>query len=183
MKFKFIASAILNSLLISFIANSYFLIKEIPQILFGIIPMFIIINIFGGVLIPFVNNKRFVVCQHGTIMLYSFYASIIVSTVFQIIFAIKSIPNDYMTFIWNFVTCFGVNFVIFWNGIICVYLTSAQLGVKWRVIGLICGLIPIVNLIVLFLILKATTNECMFETKKSEINKGRREQKEPARRL
>jgi len=177
LKFKFIASAILNSLLISFIANSYFLINKTPQILFGVIPIFIIINIFGGVLIPYVNSKRFLVCQHGTIMLYSFYASIVVSAVFQIIFAIRYIPDDYMAFIWNFVTCFSVNFVVFWNGIICVYLTSAQLGVKWRVVGLICGLIPIVNLIILFFILSTTTNECMFEAKKDKINKQRREQK------
>lgn len=174
---KFIISTILNAILISFISNSYFLIKENPKSLFFIIPIFIFLNIFAGELIPFVNNKRFSVCQHGTILLYSFYTSIIVSTVFQVIFAFKSIPDDYIAFIWSFVVCFGVNFIIFWNGIICVYLTSAQLGLKWRILGAVCGLIPVVNLIVLFIILKTTTNECMFEAKKLKINRQRKNQK------
>ncbi len=177
MKLKFIISAVLNSILISFIANSFLLIKSYPQSLFVIIPVFIAINFFAGVAIPHVNNKRFLVCQHGTVLLYSFYISIIFSTIYQVIFAFKSIPNDYMTLIWSAVVCIGVNFIIFWNGIICVYLTSAQLGMKWRVIGAVCGLIPIANLIVLFIILKTTTNECLFEIKKSQINKQRKYQK------
>jgi triacylglycerol lipase len=66
---------------------------------------------------------------------------------------------------------------VFWNGIICVYLNSTQLGLKWRAIGIICGMIPIANLIALFFILRTTTNEYLFETEKAKINKQRTNEK------
>ena len=177
MKTKFIISAILNSLLVSFIANSYVLIELLPNSLYVIAPVLIMVLLFAGVLIPLINNKKLLICQHGTILLYSFYISIIFSAIYQICFAIKTLPNDYMTFIWSFVVCFSVNFIVFWVGIICVYLCSTQLGFKWRIIGLICGMIPVANLVVLFRILKITTNECFFEYNKKKTNKQRKEEK------
>lgn len=56
--------------------------------------------------------------------------------------------------------------VVFWNGILRVYVTSAQIGVKWRTIGIICGWIPIVNLIVLMRIIRLASDECEFESEK-----------------
>ena len=176
MKNKFIISTILNSLIISFIANSFVLLKSIPKSLFIVIPVFILVNVFAGVLIPYINDKKILICQHGTVMLYAFYISIIFSTIYQIIFAVKTISNDYITFIWNIVLCIAINFVVFWNGIICVYLTSTQLGLKWRIIGILCGMLPVANLITLFFIIKTTTYECFFETRKAEVNKQRKSQ-------
>ncbi len=177
MKTRFVISALLNSLLISFIANSFILIKLVPLSLFIILPVFIIINIFAGTLILYVNNKRLLICQHGTVLLYSFYISMIISVIYQILLAVKTVPHDYTTSIWSVVVCIGVSFIVFWNGIICVYLTSTQLGLKWRMIGAICGMIPIANLIALFFILKTTTGEYLFENKKIKINKQRKDQK------
>lgn len=173
MKTKFAVSTILNSFLISFFANSFVLIKQLPQSLFVVIPVFIIINIFAGTLIPYVNNKKILICQHGTVLLFSFYVSIIASAVFHIILGVKTIPNDYMLFVWSLVFCICVNFIIFWNGIICVYLTSTQLGIKIRVIGIICGMIPVANLVALFFIIKTTIAECFVESKKEKVNKQR----------
>ena len=59
-----------------------------------------------------------------------------------------------------------VEAVAFWNGILRVYLTSVQLGVKWRTIGIICGWIPIVNVAVLFKIISLASKECVFESEK-----------------
>lgn len=174
MKTRFIISAVLNALLVSFLANSFVLIKQFPESLYAIIPVFVIVNIFAGILIPIKNGKRLAICQHGTILLYAFCISLIFSAVCQIILAVKTIPDDYMTCIWSLVLCIGVNFIIFWNGIICVYLTSGQLGAKWRVLGILCGLIPIANLIVLFFILKKATGEHFFEIQKAKINKLRK---------
>ena len=63
--------------------------------------------------------------------------------------------------------------VIFWIGIILVYVTSVQLGVKLRLIGLICGLIPIVHLVVLLIIIKTTSKEVKFERAKIKVNEKR----------
>ena len=58
-----------------------------------------------------------------------------------------------------------------------MYLTSIQLGLKIRIIGVICGMIPVANLVALFLILKTTTTECLFEAEKIKINTQRKKQK------
>ena len=168
---------ILYSVAISFIANSYAFVQQAPQSLFYLIPIFLFLNIFAGRSILKAKRKSLKICCHGTVLLISFYISIIVSVIYQIILSIKTIPNNYMLFVWSLVFCICVNFIIFWNGIICVYLTSTQLGIKTRVVGIICGMIPIVNLVALFFIIKTTITECLVEEKKEQINRQRYDQK------
>ena len=177
MKTKFVFTVLLYSFIISFIANSYVFIKQLPQSLFVIIPVFLFVNVFAGVFIFKTKNIRLKICQHGTVLLYSFFVSIILSTIYQVLLGIRSLPNDYINFILSLIVCIVVNFIVFWNGIICVYATSTQLGIKLRVIGAICGMIPLANLATLFFIIKTTTVECLFETKKEQINEKRKNEK------
>ncbi len=173
----FVFVLILYSVAISFIANSYAFVQQAPQSLFFLIPIFLFINVFAGCSILKTKRKPLKICCHGTVLLVSFYISIIVSVIYQIILAIKTIPNNYMLFVWSLVLCICVNFIIFWNGIICVYLTSTQLGIKIRVIGIVCGMIPIANLVALFFIIKTTITECLVESKKEQTNRQRYNQK------
>lgn len=170
----FVFAFVLYSFMISLIANSYTFVQQSPQSLFFIIPIFLLINVFAGCSAIKTKTKSIKVCYHGTVLLVSFFLSVIISAVCQIIIAIKYIPDNYTLFIWSLVFCVCVNFVIFWNGIISVYLTSTQLGIKIRVVGIICGMIPIANLVALFFIIKTTISECLVESKKEKINKQRR---------
>ena len=170
-------ACILYAVAISFIANSYVFVQQAPQSLFFLIPIFLFVNIFAGCFLLKTKRKSLKICCHGTVLLVSFYISVIVSKIYQIIIAIKTIPDNYMLFVWSLIFCISVNFVIFWNGIICVYLTSTQLGIKIRVVGIICGMIPIVNLVALFFIIKTTITECLVESKKEKINKQRHDLK------
>lgn len=174
---RLVFSSIIYSILICFIANSYVLIARVPQSLFVLIPVFLLINLFAGLWGVKTRSKRLKICCHGSVLLIAFCASVVASVIFQIIVAAKTIPNDYMPFIWSLVLCVCVHFVVFWNGIICVYLTSTQLGIKIRVIGAVCGLIPVANLVALFFIIKTTVTECLFEAKKERINLQRRSEK------
>lgn len=174
MRTKFICSALLHSILICCMANSFGLIQAAPWSLIVIIPAFLLVNIFAGTLLPRIPSKKLRICRHGTVMLYAFYVSILLTAVYQIFFVTKT---DTATFIWNLVVCIAVHFIVFWNGILCVYFTSTQLGLKWRVIGLIFGMVPVANLIVLFIILKITIDEQFFETEKLLRNQQRAEQK------
>ncbi len=63
--------------------------------------------------------------------------------------------------------------ILFWLGIIAVYVTSVQLGIKLRIIGIICGWIPVINIIVLLVIIKVSVSEAVFEKHKYKINKKR----------
>lgn len=56
--------------------------------------------------------------------------------------------------------------VLFWLGIILVYTTSVQLGIKWRVIGIVCGFIPFVQIWSLCRIISITSREAAFEDEK-----------------
>ena len=173
----FVFAFILYAIAISFIANSYALVQQEPQSLFFLVPIFLFVNVLAGCLLLKTKRKSLKICCHGTVLLVSFYISIIISVIYQVVIAIKTIPNNYMLFVWSLIFCICVNFIIFWNGIICVYLTSTQLGIKMRVIGIICGMIPIANLVALFFIIKATITECLVESKKEKINKQRHDLK------
>ncbi len=50
--------------------------------------------------------------------------------------------------------------ILFWNGIIRVYCTSAQLGFKIRLLGIIFGMVPIANLVMLGIIYSKVRYEC-----------------------
>ncbi len=68
---------------------------------------------------------------------------------------------------------FFTELIIFWAGIILVYVCSVQLRIKLRIIGILAGPVPAANLIVLALILCVTEREYHFEKKKNELNKKR----------
>lgn len=65
--------------------------------------------------------------------------------------------------------------VLFWNGMIRVYLTSVQLGIKHRVLGVLCGWIPLVNVWYLLKIIRICREEVEFETQKCELDEVRAE--------
>ena len=67
--------------------------------------------------------------------------------------------------------------ICFWNGMIRVYLTSKQLALKWRVLGLVCGFIPVANLVVLYHIIKITGYEAKLEGEKLLLDEKRAERK------
>lgn len=66
--------------------------------------------------------------------------------------------------------------IIFWTGIITVYLTSEQLGIRWRVLGVVCGWIPVVHLIMLHVIIKTIGQEVKMEKMRAKRNKKRAKQ-------
>ena len=56
-----------------------------------------------------------------------------------------------------------IEFVLFWIGIILVYVSSLQLGLRSRVIGALCGWIPLVNLFCLVGIIRTCRAEVAVE--------------------
>ncbi len=63
--------------------------------------------------------------------------------------------------------------LVFWTGIIIVYITCNQLRLKKRVLGLLLGLIPIANLIMLTDIIVTADREYRFECEKLRLNESR----------
>jgi len=152
--------------LVSFIFNSFLLVKESPSLLIFIIPLFIVLNIIPGSRPSGTKSRKLKICNHGTVTLFVFALSLIPSLVCHGILAYCLLPHSYLDLIFSALWCIVFSAIFFWNGIICVYLTSTQMGIKWRLWGALCGMIPIVNLIILAKIVNITSEEVEYEIEK-----------------
>lgn len=70
---------------------------------------------------------------------------------------------------------FFAELVVFWNGIIRVYCTSVQLGIKYRALGIALGMITPANLVMLALIYRKVRRECDVECAKAVLDRERRD--------
>jgi triacylglycerol lipase len=171
-----------NALVLLIISNSYLLISVISCAVIWkvlaclVLPaLFIRFNIRAA--INDCPNKRIRSMSGGTELLALFIFTTLINTVCSVLLYIVAVPGrlSLFDFIMNCVIIIVIESIVFWNGIIRVYCTSVQLGIKTRVIGILLGWIPIANIAALIKIYKTTTRECAFETEKIKINEARRE--------
>ena len=80
-----------------------------------------------------------------------------------------------LMWIFNAVVIVLVEAFVFWNGMIRVYITSIQLGIKHRVLAALCGWIPFLNVWYLSKIIRIASDEVEFETEKWELDEVRAE--------
>ncbi len=168
---------LLYLVLYTFAANSFLLVFPYPHTLLLIVPIFLFINMFAGFFIHDTVRKRLKICFHGAYMLSVFELSWVLSTVYHIILSFVMLPNGWHSFVNSAVFCICAEALLFWNGIICVYLTSVQLGLKHRIVGAVCGMIPVVNLVVLNRIINICKKEVYFEVEREVKNRSRHEQR------
>lgn len=145
------------------------------------------INIYPTLSVQKTSTVRCKVLEDGTALLQIFLVTTAAEILFCIVMfiAFMRIPAEYdigfsfpLAWLRHLALAFLVEFTLFWNGMIRVYLTSVQLGVKWRIIGAACGLIPIVHLHILGKIIRITDNEAAYENEKYLLNQIRAENKE-----
>ncbi len=123
------------------------------------------------------ENTRIFACKMGVFFLKLFCITCVMATLFFIIAAIKVLPEKWKWYCACLLGCILIEALIFWIGMITVYVSSIQLGIRYRVLGIVCGMIPIVHLIVLGIIIKTVSNEIKYETKKKKIDEARKEQR------
>lgn len=73
----------------------------------------------------------------------------------------------------NSVTGFLCVALIFTVSIVRVYASSVQLGIRWRVLGLLCAYIPPLNIIMLSKIISLCREEYLFESSKAALDRSR----------
>lgn len=157
----------------TFCANSLPLVLADIRTLWAIVPIFVALNFLAGVFSIKTRRLRLRICHHGAVVLAVFLPSACLSVVFHAVRAFILIPDATREWFFFALYTFSAYFILFWNGIVCAYLTSVQLGVKQRVVGALCGLIPIANLFCLIKIIKTTLCEVNTETKREKINEER----------
>ena len=150
-------------------ANSGVLIAKNTAWLVVSVVLFFAVNILAGVPGRYVKKKWLKFLCHGLECLYIFTASVVAISFYHILILII-MPSEGEGILTSLLVSYIAHFILFWNGIICVYLTSYQLGIKHRVIGAVCGPIPILHLFALRSILKIVTKETELEKAKERQN-------------
>ena len=126
---------------------------------------------FGVNVIPTLVNRRLPklrhrLCADGCELLIYFLISVSGSVLWLAAMLPSMFHEQRGMWFADFFCVILVEALVFWNGILRVYLTSAQIGVKWRTIGIICGWIPVANVVVLIRIIRLASEECRFESEK-----------------
>ena len=170
---------IINTILVFFISNNYLLNKgydiKIPIIpMIFLILLFIIINILPSLFTKKLLDKNLTKIRNGYRLLIIFFINLILITAFYLL-SIFKYNIDLKILLINLLIVILVLNMVFLNGIIRVYLYSKQLGIRYRFIGLLLGLVPILHLIMLIKIIKICRDEVEFENKKIEINLARKD--------
>lgn len=125
-------------------------------------------------------NLRLKLLGDGAELILAFWVTCAASVPFAVIHirALIVSPDSGFMFHIGCITVLAVcEFIIFWNGIIRVYLTSVQLRVKHRVLGLIFGMIFPANLVMLMIIYIKTHREAITETARIELDRRRHDKR------
>lgn len=139
--------------------------------------------IAAGVLFVFFNifpsltkkaTKKISRLYNGLCLLKCFII-VLLTDIFLLLASIPVFVNHRDNLIYFITIAFFSNLILFWNGIIRTYLTSRQLGIRWRVLGILCGPIPFLNLIMLAIIIAVVSREVRFEEDKARLNERRAE--------
>lgn len=137
--------------------------RQKPALVLVPVVCFLLLNIFpawGNGRIP---SKRLRICAGGCELLICFLGSSVLSGVVLLSMLPVVFRENKLLWAADLVCVVCMEAVVFWNGILRVYLTSAQIGFKWRVIGIVCGWIPVVHIAVLIKIIRMASAEWRFE--------------------
>jgi triacylglycerol lipase len=169
---------IITAILLCVLPNAYLFIQQ--NRLWYLAPVWILLFLIAN-LVPLIPaqklpNTRLLVCSHGAVCLIFFLCSVCCSVVYHLALIPSFFPQQWGLWAISVVFCVIMESILFWNGMISVYCASVQLGVRNRAIGILCGMIPIVHLVVLIWIIKTVLREVSFETEKSNLNDTRQSQ-------
>lgn len=175
---------LLKGIFIFLLANSYSVLAmgRNAYLLLVLIPVFLWLSVVPSVYNRGLASKRLRTCANGCELLRLFLLSAVLSAVYSVIgwsghLSCGSIAKEPVLWIVNTLLVILVESIVFWNGIIRIYLTSEQLGIRWRILGILCGWIPVAHLIVLFLLIRTAEQEVRFEQEKILLNQSRREER------
>lgn len=165
---------LITTLLVCVCANGVLLADKygVPYAVFPI--LFLAANFLPLISFQKLSGGRMRVLNHGARCLKIFLISAVFSVAVNLVTAFRLIPDHWRYWGFCVLICFLLEAVLFWNGILCVYSTSVQLGIKLRVLGAVFGMVPIVHLYFLIKIIRTASDEVAFETEKYHRNLSRR---------
>ncbi len=157
--------------------NSFPLLWNVPWLipLLGI--GYLAVNLFPSLAHRWYPNLRLRICGHGETLLRIFFLSLPVAVAGQIALLILKYEQDFWFCVGSILFCILAEAVVFWNGMISVYCTSVQLGIRERVLGFAFGLIFPVNLYFLGRIIRIVSREIRREICRELLERSREDQR------
>lgn len=169
------------SLIIAITANFYSLGIHSTALIWLWALLFAAINVCPSVSGRRMRTKKLRNSANGCELLLLF----LLSTAFSLLYSVLgwtgcldagSLAANPRLWLLNTLYVFIIEAIVFWNGMLRIYVSSSQLNIKWRVIGALCGFIPVVNLIVLAKMIRIVSKEVSCENEKILKNENRREE-------
>lgn len=168
---------ILFVLALSFAANSFLLVREVPYTLLITVPLFFLVNLFAGYSAPHDARLRLKFLYHGGMLLSIFVFSLAFAVVIQFGIAVILVWSDPWSVLWSLLWCVIVEWLVFVQAIFLVYCTSGQMGITYRILAFIMGFIPLVNILVMIFIVANVLREVDVELDRDRKNRVGAEQK------
>ncbi len=185
---------VLSALTVTLCALCYLPIREgqVPlAVLWGAVPLYLLVNALPYLvhtriprpayknpsLLSFSHSRHSLrSCAHGVEVLRIFLLSAVAAVLWHLVRLPLLWQGRWQDWLISAGITFLVEAAVFWNGMLCLYIYSIQLGIKWRVIGALCGMIPVAQLIALHRIMRTVAEEVEEECRHIERNNTRREE-------
>ena len=119
------------------------------------------------------TKTRYLALRAGNIILWIFVIASAVTVIRYVPRVVQALAEKDASGLSGLLLIVPALFILFWIGILIVYITSRQLGLKTRLLGILFGMIPVANLIMLFIILRITGREAKTELLKCSLNAAR----------
>ena len=175
---------VLASICIFVMANSYVL-AENQGVKFWMIAAWVIsagLILVPGLFYKRMEKRRLSLCRNGCEQLKIFLLSTVATGIYILAgffgkLSVLSLSEAPKMWVIHTIIAILVEAALFWSGIIRIYISSHQLGLKWRLIGIVCGWIPIVHILVLSKMIGIASREAAFENQRILRNKEREDDK------
>lgn len=171
---------VLGAICIFVAANSYVLAERQGVHFYGVAAWLISAGIIlvPGLFYKRMETRRLSLCRNGCEQLKIFLLSTVATGIYILAgylgkLSVLSLSEATKMWVIHTIIAILVEAVLFWSGIIRIYISSHQLGLKWRLIGIFCGWIPIVHILVLSKMIGIASREAEFENQRILRNKER----------
>ncbi len=171
-RFFMIAQALFLAVLVSFFV---FLPQDIGWIWGLWIFAFVLLNITCGLFTSGSTKGKLRTLQHGVTALFGFVLALVCAVSVFVLLLTKTIETGRENaLLFHAISATIGCFLVFWNGMLSVYLSSKQLGIRFRVLGVVCGMLFPLNLVILGVILSVCERELATEIGKERLNRARK---------
>lgn len=155
--------------LILFAASNFLIFNKFIHLSWIFLFLYAAVNIFPALVLP--RTRRLKSCAKGNALLIEFLCSAALSVLLFLAGFTSALPVENMfqnPKLWIASTLLAVllEAVVFWNGMLRIFFSSEQLGIKTRVVAVICGMIPIIHLFVLGKMIRLVADEVTLENQK-----------------